>query len=109
MAKAKTVHGTRRTWHKHFFVFALDFNNGVVLVACETKEDAEEEKNRLKQSTGTKRVSYTTRKVSEMELRVAIKKNGWKLLVVRECGKITPAIDEFEEMVECNLDEVMAA
>jgi hypothetical protein len=77
----KTVYGEHRTWHKHFWAYAVT-NGKVVLVRCRTIEDAKEEKERMKHSTATT-VGYTPRQVEELTVRQEMKSRGWKIEVIR--------------------------
>ena len=77
----KTVYGTHRTWDENYWAYAVK-NGKVVLVRCETREDAVEEKERMKHSDST-RVGVTNRKISELDMRGHCRQQGWKVTVIR--------------------------
>jgi len=80
MAREKVIYGTS-IMKKSFWAYAVKANK-VVLVRCATRDDAIEERARMRMSEADT-IGSTNRAISEADMWTACKCRGWKLEVIR--------------------------
>lgn len=80
--KCKSICGEHRTWHKHFWVYAVT-NGKVVLVRCRSLQEAAEEQDRMR-SSDAQTIGHTTCTVSELAMWKRCWSKGWKLKTIRD-------------------------
>lgn len=79
--KIKNYQGDHRSWEESYFAYGVT-DNKAVLVRFDDLESAKEEKERMKWSDACT-VGYTSRKISELELRAECRRRGWKVVCIR--------------------------